>query len=378
MFPDSKIAELYSCTRTKTTAIVTHALAPAMREQVVRECRSSPFTILCDGGNDQIDKKYFAVLVRYWDDNVHHVATRFLAMPVSNIATAERLFDTLNAVMEEHEIPWENVVGYASDTANVMVGAHNSLLSRVRAKQPQVFSLGCLCHLSNLCAVAALKTLPVSVDDLLIDVFYHFKHSSKRWKEFSEIQDEFEDIGSLRVLKHSTTRWLSLLRCLKRLLQQWPALHSYFDRQADKESGDDRVQRVNKSLKSLEVQLFCKFVLFALQPINKFTVVFQTHASRIGSIQHDTLSLLRSYLANFLLPEVITAAQDITTIDYHDQNNQLSNDALAIGTETLLFMSEFEDEIEGTVIERKFFRSVCFMRQLFPKYWPNFHIMTRH
>ena len=75
MFPDSKIAELYSCARTKTTAIVTHALAPAMREQVVRECRSSPFTILCDGGNDQIDKKYFAVLVRYWDDNVHHVAT---------------------------------------------------------------------------------------------------------------------------------------------------------------------------------------------------------------------------------------------------------------------------------------------------------------
>ena len=100
-------------------------------------------------------------------------------MPVSNIATAERLFDTLNAVMEEHEIPWENVVGYTSDTANVMVGAHNSVLSRVRAKQPQVFSLGCLCHLSNLCAVAALKTLPVSVDDLLIDVFYHFKHSSK-------------------------------------------------------------------------------------------------------------------------------------------------------------------------------------------------------
>lgn len=98
MFPDSKTAELYSCARTKTTASVTHALTPAMREEVVRECRLSPFTILCDGGNDQID---FAVLVRYWDNNVHHVVTRFLAMPVSNIATAERLFDTLNTVMEK-------------------------------------------------------------------------------------------------------------------------------------------------------------------------------------------------------------------------------------------------------------------------------------
>ena len=358
MFPDSKIAEAYSCARTKTTAIITHALAPTLREEVVSTCCSSPLTILCDGGNDRVDKKYFAVLVRYWDDNVNHVATRFLAMPICNIATAEKMFEALNKVMEENEIPWENVVGYASDTANVMVGAHNSVLSRIRDKQPLVFSLGCLCHLANLCSAAALKSLPVSIDNLLIDVFYHFKYSAKRWEQFSEIQTEFEDIRPLHVLKHSTTRWLSLLRCLKRLLHQWPALHSYFDLRAEEEPNDDRVRRVAKSLKSLEVKLICRFALFALQPINKFTTVFQTHASRIGSVQVDTLSLLRGYLANFIKPEVLTAASDITTINYCDRNNQLSNDTLAIGTETLLFLSEFEDEIEGTLVERKFFRSV--------------------
>ena len=88
------------------------------------------------------------------------------------------------------------------------------------------------------------------------------------------------------------------------------------------------------------------------------SLVFQTHASRIGSIQDDTLSLLRGYLANFIKPEVITASSDITAINYRDQNNQLSNDILAISTETLLFLSEFEDEIEETVIERRFFKSV--------------------
>ena len=144
MFPDSKIAEAYSCARTKTAAIITHALAPAMREEVVHACCSSAFTILCDGGNDHFDKKYFTVLVRYWDDKVNHVVTQFLAMPVCNKADAEHLFDALNTAMEEHDIPWQNVVGYASDTPNVMVGAHNSELSHVRDRQPQVFSLGCL------------------------------------------------------------------------------------------------------------------------------------------------------------------------------------------------------------------------------------------
>ena len=52
-----------------------------------------------------MDKKYFAVLVRYWDNKVNHVATSFLAMLVCNTATAEKLFDALNEVMEEYKIP---------------------------------------------------------------------------------------------------------------------------------------------------------------------------------------------------------------------------------------------------------------------------------
>ena len=100
-------------------------------------------------------------------------------MPVCNIATAEVLFNALAQELESRNIPWSNVIGYASVTASVMVGIRNSVLSRLRSKQPKLFSLGCLCHLAALCASAALKKLPVSIDKLLIDIFYHFKHSAK-------------------------------------------------------------------------------------------------------------------------------------------------------------------------------------------------------
>ena len=182
MFPDSKIASEYSSGRTKTTAIVKHALAPILNSRVVDQCQSSSFTILCDGGNDQLDKKYFAIMVRFWSDTARQPITQFLAMPVCNVSTAKALFDALEKELESRGIPWSNLVGYASDTANVMVGAHNSVLSRSRSKQPKVIFLGCLCHLAALCAVAALKKLPVSIDELLIDIFYNFKHSAKRYK----------------------------------------------------------------------------------------------------------------------------------------------------------------------------------------------------
>lgn len=172
MFPDSKIAEAYSCARTKTTAIITHALAPAMREVVDKACSSSAFTILCDSGNDGIDRKYFAILVRYWDDVMGQAVTRFLGMPTCNIATAEELFEALDGTMENHGLPWRNVVGFASDSANVMVGVNNSVLSRIRSKQRDVFSLGCLCHLASLCATSALKTLPISACGSVTDRYF--------------------------------------------------------------------------------------------------------------------------------------------------------------------------------------------------------------
>ena len=44
MFPDSKIADLYSSARTKTTAITTHALAPKLRKSI-SYCLLSLFSI---------------------------------------------------------------------------------------------------------------------------------------------------------------------------------------------------------------------------------------------------------------------------------------------------------------------------------------------
>ena len=102
----------------------------------------------------------FVKLVRYWDEHLGRAVTRFLDIPVCNTATAENLFHTISTTMEKEQLSWENVVHFASDTANVMVRARNSVLSRLLEKQPNIFSLGCLCHLANLCSAAALKKLP--------------------------------------------------------------------------------------------------------------------------------------------------------------------------------------------------------------------------
>ena len=138
MFPDSKIAKEYACAHTKVAALITHALAPA---SVIEACQKLPFTILCDGGNDNFEKKYFGIMVRFWSKEINKIVTRFLDAPIVNIVTGATLFKAMDEVLN---IPWRNVVGFASDSASVMVGKRNSVLSRV-IQQQYIYSPWVVC-----------------------------------------------------------------------------------------------------------------------------------------------------------------------------------------------------------------------------------------
>ena len=227
MFPDSKTVKAFSAAKTKTTCIVKGALFPHFTEPIVKMCRQTAFSILCDEGNDSNDKN-FTILVRLWDKNLGKPMTRFLDMPICNIGTGEKLFELINKSLSDRQIAWSNVAGFESDTANVMIGKHNSVLLRVKAKQPDVFSQGCTCHLANLCLLKGVLTLPVDLDDFFVDLFYHFDKSAKRNEELHEFQ-EFTGTKQLKIIKHCKTRWLSLEKVVQRTLQQWSALYAYLE-----------------------------------------------------------------------------------------------------------------------------------------------------
>ena len=123
----------------------------------------------------------------------------FLDMPVCNIGTVEKFFDTS---LTEKGLVWSSVVGFQSDTTNV-VGMYNSVLFRVEAKQSEVYSRGCVCHLANLCLLAGVKVLPVDVDDLFVDLFQYSERSAKLKEEFQEFQEFSDTSNNHQALKNT-------------------------------------------------------------------------------------------------------------------------------------------------------------------------------
>ena len=60
-----------------------------------------------------------------------------------------------------------------------MLGVRNSVVSRLKEKQPNVFFLHCVCHISHLLVNDAMKCIPSQIVDLTENLFWWFHHSAK-------------------------------------------------------------------------------------------------------------------------------------------------------------------------------------------------------
>lgn len=65
------------------------------------------------------------------------------------------------------------------------------------------------------------------VEEMVIDIYYFFDKSTKRKSELADYCS-FCNTTFRQVLKHVSTRWLSLEVAITRTLQQYRALKSYF------------------------------------------------------------------------------------------------------------------------------------------------------
>ena len=104
-----------------------------------------------------------------------------------------------------------------------------------------------------------------------------FDFSANRREDLQEYQD-FTDVERLAIIKHCATRWLSLERCTKRTINQWPALRSYFNSHNDVEK-PGRVRRVAEWLAGDDMRLtfeFLSYILPELNAFNTFQVCFTT------------------------------------------------------------------------------------------------------
>ena len=191
-FPDSKITQSYSCTKTKTFCILNRAFYLDLQQSLISKMKVSVFSLSTDGINYQNLVKMNPVTLRIYDVNQHNVVTKFLDMFLSMSSTSAGIFISTDFVMSNYEIPWSNCIALGVNITSANVGKHKSLTAEVRKWNENVILMGCPYHIAHNTAGKSTKaffdhiTEHFEIEELLVDTYFHFGYSSERKTKLAE------------------------------------------------------------------------------------------------------------------------------------------------------------------------------------------------
>lgn len=361
IFPDSEIAKAYSCARTKTTCILNGALATSLRKSLIDQMKVEPFSLATDGSNDSGLQKMNPLTVRYFDVNRGKVTSQLLDMCLTSASTAESIYTKINDTMKLYDIDWGMCVAFGVDNTNVNIGRRNSIRSRVHEENGNVYFVGCPCHMvhNTACKAAEVfqKETGFDVEDILVDLFYWFDKSTKRKNELSSFC-EFCNIQYRQVVKHVSTRWLSLEYAVDRTLLQYSGLRSYFL------SCDETQARFERLRKHFDQSITEVYLMFYQSVIPAFTSInlFLQRESPCIHLVHDKLeSFIRNILGKFVKVSVLQHLdnENLITCDFSSEENQLNNSQIFIGFTTRLTLNQLvHDGSISNCDVRKFYNGV--------------------
>ncbi len=189
----------------------------------------------------KVTVKLLTILIRTFECEHSSIATRHLHTVGITGMTAVDIFEAIKDVLVKYGLEFSNLVSIASDTFNVIKGVRNGVSAKIRQEQPKVLDIHCICHVVSLCVKSAVKALPIKIDEILVDIYYHFHNSVKSIASLKEYA-EFCDVEFKVILKHCDTRWLSLRRSINRAIEMWDPLLSYFTSHPEVEKALRRIK----------------------------------------------------------------------------------------------------------------------------------------
>ncbi|KAL8583744.1 hypothetical protein ACOMHN_000365 [Nucella lapillus] len=214
-----------------------------------------------------------ACTVRHYTHHLNFLGTVCKQLPNLAKGLGKRQFKThLELFLEPifyslaQGVSWDNCIAFGSDNAPVMTGQNKGVFTFVTDKNRNVYLAACTLHLVHIGAKKGAACLP-PVEEILVDIYYFFQKSTLRQSNLRELQGQY-DVEQRKMLKHGCTRWLSIARCIKRLLESWePLKHLFYKELKTKKAAEEKkraeqplIQELHGSLTKLLQSLFSRFM----------------------------------------------------------------------------------------------------------------------
>lgn len=153
-------------------------------------------------------------------------------------------------------------------------------------------------------------------------------------------------------MKHVSCRWLSLDRCIERIVKKFPSVKAYF---LSESFADARFKRLKEAFSNPVMESVLLFHNASIQLFTSFNKLLQRSEPTIHVLQYSMLSLARK-LANRIVKPHIIKDVEIKDLDLTDENIFIPTQSMFLGGITKQTLNRLlnEGDITATVY-RKFF-----------------------
>ena len=257
-------------------------------------------------------------------------------------ASKAEIFNAVQEKFRADSIPWANVVSLGVDNTNSMIGKNNSFASWCRQRNPDIFVSGCPCHLVHIAASnghdSFAKVIGANIEDLHIDLYYWFERSTKRKGVLLEYM-ELCGHEYAKILKHVSTRWLSLERCVQRTLEKYSGLKSY-----------QRFSRLRDAFTNPPTEVALLFHHASIPLFNNFNKLLQSEEPIIHMLLDSTIQLARS-LANRIIKPQVLKDTPVTELNLDDPQFYKPEHSIFMGVTTKFKLQKLLND--GDISERQ-------------------------
>ena len=297
------------------------------------------------------------VTVIIFDCKENSVVTRFLDnMCITSSSTSHSIFQAINSRLSEllgSSNPWNICTSVGVDNTSVNIGVRHSLEIRVLEQNSSVYFSGCPCHIIHNAVRKASDVFCSScgfdVEEFCLDIYYWFDKSTKRKNSllsyYTYCDQEYRNI-----IKHVTTRWLSLKFAIERILKQYPSLKSYFLSENERQP---RFRRLHDLFADPMIVIFleCHSLLYKIQRI--LTKRRTSHSCVATPVIHPTQENIGKVCGPIVLSRHIKS-NTLPSLECSCDSNQVDDNKLCIDFTTKQAITRLHED--GSISDTMFIK----------------------
>lgn len=313
-------------------------LSPCFHQELVSDVGSSYFSLLIDESTDIACAKNLCLAIRYYSSNKKLITSTFYRLIQMAGSDAEDMSEAVLYALSQDNLSVRKLMGIGTDGANVMVGSHNSVFTRLKELQQDLILVKCLCHSLALAVSKAVEILPKQLEYVTREIYNWFGSSESRKRKYADLYSSLTGKLPLKILRLCETRWLSRDSCVERIMSQWNELVAHF-RSLKETEREYVVDQLFSMLSDPFLRLYFVFLKPILKQFSQVNALFQSKSAAQLHLYGELMLFYKSLLKRVCPIGSFVHLSDAELLNFSFRNHVLPTSGVNYGAEFTILLS---------------------------------------